>query len=152
MTGYTTCLHDFISSSASHQPGAPWLLGVSQWHDATCSASLPFSLLNAICPPAFMVSRHTLPTVPPPKPAAKVELVCTGAQTQTELQHAWPPYQRREGSTLLWAFCLAATTKNSLPGCVCSSFFHLSSHCSLSSVGFILEIIPRGSEDIISVE
>lgn len=54
---------------------------------------------------------------------------------QTELQHAWPPYHRRAGSTLLWAFCVAANTKNSLAVRVCSSFFHLSSHCSLSSVG-----------------
>lgn len=68
-----------------------------------------------------------------------MELVCTGAQMQTELQHASSPYQKREGSTLLWAFCLAATTKNSLPGRVCSSCF--SPVTSLLS--FICRVQPR---------
>lgn len=123
--------HDCATSSAaaSRQPIPP------------SHPSLPPP--SAICSPASMINRHTLPTVPPSKPVAKLELACAGAQKQTELQHAWPPYQRREGTRLLCAFCLAATTKH------CLLFFHLSPHCTLSSGGLALQTIPGGSEDII---
>lgn len=139
------------SAQASHQPGAPWLLGASQWHYTTCSTSLPPSL------PLLSTSECNLPTcfhgkqthpahrsfLPSLQP--KWSQSAQDAQTQTELQHAWPQYQRREGSTLLWAFCLAATTTKKTPRQVVFAllFFHLSSHCSLSSVGFVLQIFPE---------
>lgn len=116
------------SAAASRQPGARGCTGTGRWHYPTCSTSLP-------SPPLLSTSECRLPTccrgaqthpahssfLPPPQAVAKVELVCTGARTQTELQHAWPPYQRREGSASLPAFCLAAATKNSPPGPVCCS-------------------------------
>lgn len=63
MTGCMTCLRDFVTPAmhalaAWNEPMAPRHL---LYH------SLPPSLspLSAICSPASMVSRHTLPIVPP---------------------------------------------------------------------------------------
>lgn len=75
------------------------------------SAHLPPSLTDTPCSPFF-------------PPVAKLKLLCTRSQKDTEIQHVWLPHQRREGSVSPWAFCLAAIKeKLSVRSCLLSSSF-----------------------------